>query len=406
MRISLFKIYILLLLLSCKQPSVVKAQGNIGNYTINDENTQNGAERIENYLPLLQNKKVGIVANHTSMVGKTHLVDTLISLGVKVVKVFAPEHGFRGMADAGEKVYTSTDDKTGLPIISLYGKNKKPAPEQLADLDVILFDIQDVGARFYTYISTMTYVMEACAENSKLMIVLDRPNPNGYYVDGPVLKTEYKSFVGMHPVPIVHGMTIGEYAQMVNGEKWLANGAQCNLHVITIEKYEHSAIYQVPIPPSPNLKSQYSIYLYPTTCLFEGTELSVGRGTDDPFTMIGHPDYKSYTYSFAPESKPGAKNPKFVGQKCFGINFVTDSKWGGPEAHHQIEIQYLIEMYQSFPNKDKFFTSFFDQLVGNSTIKQMIIDGKTEADIRNSWKKDVDDFKIIRKKYLLYKDFE
>jgi uncharacterized protein YbbC (DUF1343 family) len=406
MRISLFKIYILVLVLSCKQPSVLKAQLYSDNYIITDENTVNGAERINEYLPLLQNKKVAIVANHTSMVGKTHLVDTLISLGVKIIKVFAPEHGFRGMADAGEKVYTSVDDKTGLPIISLYGKNKKPSVDQLADVDVVIFDIQDVGARFYTYISTMTYVMEACAENDKQMIVLDRPNPNGHYVDGPVLKSDFKSFVGMHCVPIVHGMTIAEYAQMVNGEKWLTNGVQCKLKVIPVEKYDHNALYQVPIPPSPNLKSQNSIYLYPTTCLFEGTDLSVGRGTDDPFTMVGHPSYTAYTYHFTPESKPGAKNPKFMGEKCFGINFVTDSKWGHSEAIHDVLIVFIIELYRQFPAKDKFFTSFFNQLVGNSTIKQMIIDGKSEVDIRNSWKKEVEDFKVIRKKYLLYKDFE
>lgn len=406
MRIPFFKIYILFLLLSCKPGAgQVKAQSSNGYKYTTDDNTNNGAERLNEYLPLLQNKKIGIVANHTSMVGKTHLVDTLISLKINVVKVFAPEHGFRGIADAGEKVNTGIDEKTGLPCVSLYGKNKKPTAEQLADMDIVLFDIQDVGARFYTYISTMTYVMEACAENKKQVIVLDRPNPNGHYVDGPV-NTKLGSFVGMHAVPIVHGMTVGEYAQMVNGEKWLANGVQCDLKVITTENYDHKTLYIVPIPPSPNLKTQESIYLYPTTCLFEGTELSVGRGTEDPFTMIGHPDYTAYTYYFIPVSRPGAKNPKFIGQKCYGINFVTDSKWGEPEAHHRIEIKFLLEMYRSFPHKDKFFTSFFDQLVGNSNVKQMIIDGKSEVEIQNLWKKEVQDFKVIRKKYLLYPDFE
>jgi uncharacterized protein YbbC (DUF1343 family) len=294
---------------------------------------------------------VAIVANHTSMVGNTHLVDTLLKLKVDVKKVFAPEHGFRGIADAGERVNTAVDEKTGLPIISLYGKNKKPTADQLKDVDVILFDIQDVGARFYTYISTMTYVMEAAAENNKQVIVLDRPNPNGHYVDGPVLQKELKSFVGMHPVPIVHGMTVGEYAQMVNGEKWMANGVQCKLKVIPVEKYDHLTLYEVPIPPSPNLKSMNAIYLYPTTCLFEGTCLSVGRGTDDPFTMAGHPGYNVYSYQFTPVSKPGAKEPKFKDEVCYGIHFI-DEKMNGKKTPDQIKIEWIMEMYLSFENKE------------------------------------------------------
>lgn len=405
MRISLFKIYILLLVFSCKQPSLIKAQStNTFTYT-NDDNTLNGAERINEYIDLLKNKKVGIVANHTSMVGKMHLVDTLIKLKVNVVKVFAPEHGFRGMADAGEKVSTGVDALTGLPCISLYGKNKKPTNDQLADLDVILFDIQDVGARFYTYISTMSYVMEACAENKKQMIVLDRPNPNGHYVNGPV-NTKTGSFVGLHAVPIVHGMTVGEYAQMVNGEKWLANGVQCDLKVITVENYDHKTLYTVPIPPSPNLKTQESIYLYPTTCLFEGTEMSVGRGTDHAFEWVGHPDYKDkLVFTFTPKSIPGAKNPKFQDQLCYGVDFVHTFDWD-LKTFTDIQIIMVVWIYDSSPNKYKFFTEFFDQLVGNSTVKKLIESGRSYDVVRDSWKSEVADFKIIRKKYLLYKDFE
>lgn len=408
MQNPLFKIYILVLgIIACGNHSNFNAQTIVNDVKItNDDNTLNGAERINEYLPLLKNKRIAIVANHTSMVGKAHLVDTLLSLHVNIIRVFAPEHGFRGLADAGEKVNTSTDEKTGLPIVSLYGKNKKPTIEQLSDVDIVIFDIQDVGARFYTYISTMTYVMEACAENNKQMIVLDRPNPNGHYVDGPVLKPEFKSFVGMHQVPIVHGMTVGEYALMLNGEKWLSNGVQCDLKIITVENYDHTQLYQVPIPPSPNLKTMQSIYLYPTTCLFEGTDLSVGRGTDDPFTMVGHPSYTAYTFNFTPVSKPGAKNPKFMDQKCFGINFVTDSKYGTLKPLNAVKIEYIIEMYKQFPTKDKFFTNFFNQLMGNTMVKTDIIAGKSESTIRDTWRDEVVDFKKIRKKYLLYSDFE
>lgn len=405
MRISIFKIYILLLLLSCKQPASLKAQTNVKYTYTNDDNTINGAEQIDQYIQLLKGKKVAIVANHTSVLGKTHLVDTLLSINVNVVKVFAPEHGFRGIADAGEKVTTSIDEKTGLPIISLYGKNKKPTADQLADIDIILFDIQDVGARFYTYISTMTYVMEACAENKKQMIVLDRPNPNGHYVDGPVLQKDYTSFVGMHPVPIVHGMTVGEYAQMVNGEKWLTNGVQCDLKVITVKNYDHLSLYTVPIAPSPNLKTMEAIYLYPTTCLFEGTVLSIGRGTDDPFTMAGHPDYTNYTFNFTPRSMPGAKEPKFKDKKCFGINF-TDANWGGDKPLEYIRIDLIRELLKSYPTKDAFFTNFFDQLVGNSIVKQDLLKGNDSDKVRATWEAEVKNFKLIRKKYLLYKDFE
>jgi len=402
MRISLFKIYIVLGLIAC-QPAVSATAQKPFKYST-DETTLNGAENLDAYIPLIKDKKVAIVANHTSMLGKTHLVDTLVSLKINIIGVFAPEHGFRGMEDAGAKINSTTDEKTGLPIVSLYGKNKKPTVEQLSDVDVVLFDIQDVGARFYTYISTMSYVMEACAENKKKVIVLDRPNPNGHYVDGPVMKKELTSFVGMHPVPVIHGMTVGEYAQMVNGEKWLLNGVQCDLTVIPVKNYDHHTLYTVPIAPSPNLKTQEAIWLYPTTCLFEGTELSVGRGTDNPFTMAGHPNITIKNYSFTPVSMPGSKDPKLKDQKCYGINFATDSKWGHKDALKHLDIIFIMELYTHYPDKTKFFISFFDKLIGNTTVRQMILDRKGESEIRDSWKKEVEDFKVIRKKYLLYED--
>lgn len=405
MRNSFFKIYILLTVISCQGPMVITCQSDAGYTITNEQNTLNGAERYDEYLPLLKDKKVALVANHTSMIDSIHLVDELISRKVKLVKVFAPEHGFRGIADAGKKINTETDLKTGLPIISLYGKNKKPSPEQLSDVDVVLFDIQDVGVRFYTYISTMTYVMEACAENGKQLIILDRPNPNGHYVDGPVLQNDFKSFVGMHPVPIVHGMTVGEYAEMVNGEKWLPNGIQCRLQVVTVKDYTHKTLYQVPIAPSPNLKTMVAIYCYPTTCLFEGTALSVGRGTDDPFTMVGHPSLKGMEFIFIPKSMPGAKEPKFENQTCYGINFRTkiDASTIPPT---RIYIEWLVNIYDKFDDKEHFFNDFFKLLAGNNSLANSI-KNKTEASvIQNGWQHEVEGFKKIRKKYLLYPDFE
>ena len=363
-----------------------------------------GAARTESYLKLLENKKVGIVANHTSMINKTHLVDSLVSLGINVTKVFSPEHGFRGKADAGELVNTDIDTKTGLPIVSLYGKNKKPTAEQFGDLDIIIFDIQDVGARFYTYISTMHYVMETCAENNKPLIVLDRPNPNGHYIDGPILKKGFTSFVGMHPVPIVHGMTVGEYAQMVNGENWLANKVQCNLTVIKTENYDHKRFYKLPIKPSPNLPNMSSIYLYPSLCLFEGTPISIGRGTDKPFQIIGSPFIKSETYSFTPISMPGAKNPKLIDIKCYGY----DLEYFGTEYLKDkggLNLFWLIEIYKNYPNKEKFFTRMFQLLSGTDKLQQQIEAGKTDLEIKATWKDGLDKFKLTRKKYLLYTDF-
>jgi len=364
-----------------------------------------GAERTNSYLDLLKNKKIGIVANHTSMIKNTHLVDSLISLGINVSKVFSPEHGFRGKADAGEKVNSNIDSKTGLPIVSLYGKNKKPTAEQFNDLDVIIFDIQDVGARFYTYISTMHYVMETCAETNKKLIILDRPNPNGHYVDGPILEKAFKSFVGMHPVPIVHGMTIGEYAQMVNGEGWLANNVTCDLTVIKTENYNHNSFYQLPIKPSPNLPNMSSIYLYPSLCLFEGTPISVGRGTDKPFQIIGHPKMESERFSFTPKSIDGAKKPKLEGQKCNGYDlayFSTEYM----KRKGELNLFWLIEIYKKFPEKEEFFTRMFQLLSGTDKLQQQIETGKTEEEIKASWQEGLKTFKQTREKYLLYKDFD
>lgn len=368
-----------------------------------------GADQLEEYLPLLKDKKVGIATNHTGIVGypnaPRHIVDTLLSLGVDLKAIFTPEHGFRGEEDAGSNIKSGKDKKTGLPIISLYGSKKKPEVKDLEGIDIILFDIQDVGARFYTYISTMHYLMEACAENNKTFIVLDRPNPNGFYVDGPVLKPEFKSFVGMHPVPIVHGMTIGEYAQMINGEKWLAGGLQCNLKVIKCKGYYHNFRYKLPIKPSPNLPNATSIYLYPSLCLFEGTDMSIGRGTKLPFQIIGSPDIKPINFQFTPESTDGAKNPKHKGEECYGQNLsqLNEEYFVNERA---INIEWLISYYNKYEgDKEKFFNSYFDKLAGSDQLRQQIIDGKNAKFIRSSWQRDIEKFLTIRRKYLLYDDF-
>jgi len=364
-----------------------------------------GAEQVGKYLPLLKDKKIGVVANHTSMINNTHLVDSLVALNMKVIKVFSPEHGFRGKADAGEKVNSDIDKATGLPIVSLYGSNKKPTNEQIADLDVLIFDIQDVGARFYTYISTMHYIMEAAAENNKKVIVLDRPNPNGHYVDGPVLEKEFSSFIGMHPVPTVHGMTVGEYAKMINGEGWLADGKKCDLTVIKNLNYTHKSFYKLPIKPSPNLPDMASVYLYPSLCIFEGTTISVGRGTDKPFQVLGHPLIKSEKYSFTPKPTDGAKKPKLNGKKCYGYDlgfFGEDYMKKKP----YLNLFWLIDIYKNYPNKEEFFTKSFNLLAGTDKLKQQIKDGVSEQDIYKSWQPGLKQFKQTRKKYLLYPDFE
>ena len=367
-----------------------------------------GSEIFDEYLPTIKGKRVAIIGNQTSMVGPIHLVDTLLSLGIEVKKVFAPEHGFRGNADAGEKVSDGKDSKTGLPILSLYGrKNRKPSVEKLLDVDVVIFDIQDVGARFYTYISTMHYAMEACAEQNKKMIILDRPNPNGFYVDGPILKKGNESFVGMHPVPVVHGMTIGEYAQMINGEKWLANGIQCDLMVVKCQNYEHSDFYELPIKPSPNLPNMASIYLYPSLCLFEGTNVSIGRGTPKPFQMLGSPLISETGFSFTPKPTPGAKHPKLDSEKCNGYD-LEDFGEHYLRSFRKLYLHWIVAMYQESSNKQDFFRKdgFFKLLTGDKTIREMIETGKEANEIWESFQDEVKSFKITRKKYLLYSDFE
>lgn len=364
-----------------------------------------GADRTSEYLPLLKGKSIAIVANQSSNINKTHLVDSLLSLGISVKKVFCPEHGFRGEKDAGEKVKTYKDSKTGLPVISLYGKNLKPSPEDLKNIDVVIFDIQDVGVRFYTYLSTLHYVMEACAENNKSLIVLDRPNPNGYYIDGPVMEDAYKSFLGMHSVPIVYGMTIGEYAQMINGEGWLKAGVKCNLKVITIGNYTHKDLYELPVKPSPNLPNMSSVYLYPSLGLFEGTVVSMGRGTDLPFQVIGHPTLQKANYTFTPQPKPGAMEPKYKGQVCNGYNLSEFGEEYLKELKY-IYLFWLIGTYQNTPDKTNFFDDNFKYHAGNATLQKQIKDGATEEEIRKSWQEGIKRFKIIRKKYLLYTDFE
>jgi uncharacterized protein YbbC (DUF1343 family) len=355
------------------------------------------ATRLSEYLDQLEGKRVGIVANQTSLVDETHLVDTLLSIGVNVKKVFAPEHGFRGNADAGEEIADNVDAKTGLPIISLYGKNKKPYPNQLKDLDVLIFDIQDVGVRFYTYISTLHYVMEACGENDKKLIVLDRPNPNGNYVDGPVLDTNFRSFVGMHPIPIVYGMTIGEVAKMIEGEHWISTNVE--LEVVRLENYTHDMPYDLPVAPSPNLRTQASIWLYPSLCLFEGTVVSVGRGTDSPFEQFGHPDFPDTLYDFTPKPSYGASKPKLNNRKCFGY-ILSSNKLVRPTQFDLVHLKTAVKHLngKEFIDNER----FFNLLAGNDKLGAQLLDDISESEIRDSWESELTAFKKLRLKYLLY----
>ncbi len=363
-----------------------------------------GTQQTADYLLFITGKRIAVVANQTSVIDTTHLVDSLLRLGIDIRRVFGPEHGFRGQADAGEHLSNNTDVRTGLPVVSLYGKHRKPTVADMDSLDLVVFDIQDVGVRFYTYISTLHYVMEACAENNVPLLVLDRPNPNGFYVDGPVLDTaRVRSFVGMHPVPLVHGMTVGEYAMMINGEHWLKNGEVCQLMVVPCRNYTHCTHYQLPIKPSPNLPTYRSVLLYPSLGLFEGTFMSVARGTDFPFEAIGHPDYNVAPFRFTPRSVEGAKYPPFKDVQCRGYDLrqiSTDSL----EADARINLKWLIDSYEYFLSKSDFFNSFLDKLAGPELRKQ-IEKGMTEADIRQSWQEGLRDFQQIRKKYLLYEDF-
>jgi uncharacterized protein YbbC (DUF1343 family) len=365
-----------------------------------------GAEQTSEYVPALRGKRVGMVVNQTSMIRKTHLVDSLKKFNINIRAIFAPEHGFRGDHGAGIAVKSSKDLKTGIKVVSLYGNHKKPTKDDLKDIDVVVFDIQDVGARFYTYISTLHYVMEACAENKKQLIVLDRPNPNGFYVDGPVLDKKFQSFVGMHPVPVVHGLTIGEYAMMINGEKWLKEGIQCNLKIVRIKGYDHNSRYVLPVKPSPNLPTEASIYLYPSLCFFEGTNYSVGRGTNKPFECVGKPQNITGDFKFIPKAVAGvAENPPYKDKLCKGhllTNFATTVLKKEPRLY----LDWVINLYQEDTSKQTYFNDFFDTLAGTDELRKQIIAGKTESEIRDLWIPQLDIYRQVRMRYLLYKDFE
>jgi uncharacterized protein YbbC (DUF1343 family) len=384
-----------------------------------------GAERIEVYLPLIKGKRIGIFANQTSMVGNTHLVDTLQKSGVDIKVIFGPEHGFRGTASAGEEIGNYIDKKTGIAVVSLYGNKRRPSDDDLKDIDILIFDIQDVGVRFYTYISSLQEYMEAAFENGKPLLILDRPNPNGFYVDGPVLDLKFKSFVGMQPVPVVYGLTIGEYAMLIAGERWLAsekanqkydyyktaeNSKDTAFHFLVIKNknYNHNSKYVLPVRPSPNLPEIQSIYLYPSTCFFEGTILSEGRGTDKPFEKFGHPLLPRNLYSFIPKPNEGAKSSKHYFEKCYGWNLSGKPEEVLKKVNNRIQLKWLIEAYKLFPGKDSFFlkSNYINRLAGNDILMQQIKDGKKEEEIRQSWEPDLKKFKVIRKKYLLYDDFE
>lgn len=363
-----------------------------------------GAERMTDYLPLLKGKMVGLVTNHTALINGTHLVDTLIKRGISIKRIFAPEHGFRGDAANGEHISNGKDPKTGLPIISLYGKNKKPTPDQIKDLDILVFDLQDVGVRFYTYLSTMHFCMEACAENGINFMVLDRPNPNGYYIDGPILELQHQSMVGMHPVPLVHGMTLGELALMIRGKSWIHQKDSLKLTVIPCENYDHNRYYKLPIAPSPNLPTPESIILYPTLGLFEGINISMGRGTEKPFECFGAPWLKTGKYKFTPKNIPGkANNPPFLGQECQGM-LVSDFASEYLISFRHIYLEWIILLYQEYPKEQNtpFFNAFFTKLAGTESLRHQIESGKSAEQIRESWSSDIEKFIIERKPYLIY----
>ncbi|MEE8589191.1 MAG: DUF1343 domain-containing protein [Sulfurimonadaceae bacterium] len=362
-----------------------------------------GAQNQSAYFPSLKDKSVAMVVNQSSTVGDQHLVDLLLQKGVKVKTIFAPEHGFRGRADAGEHIKDGIDKKSGLPIVSLYGKHKKPTPDDLKDVEIIVFDIQDVGVRFYTYLSTLHYVMEAAAENNIAVIVLDRPNPNANRIDGPMLKKEFSSFVGLHPVPVLYGMTIGEYALMINGEGWLKGGVKADLRVITLQHYDHDTFYRLPIKPSPNLPNDLSIALYPSLALFEGTVISAGRGTTKQFQLYGAPKYTKKGFSFVPVPRDGAKYPKHKNRVCYGVDLSGISL----EAVHtskKMSLEYLLDAYTNYGEKEKFFlkNGFIDRLAGSNELRKQIVAGNSEKEIRESWEDDLEHFREMRKKYLLY----
>lgn len=385
---------------SCGQSKKTKSGDNLKLAQQEKNEIIPAANQMHLYLNLLSNKNVGVVANQTAIVksnyGYIHLIDTLLQSGIKVVKAFAPEHGFRGDADAGETVLNGADKKTGLPIISLYGKNKKPTEAQLKKCDVLIFDIQDVGVRFYTYISTLHYVMEACAENNIPLIVLDRPNPNAHYIDGPTLQTAHKSFVGMHPVPLVYGMTIGEYAQMINGEKWLNTNKKCDLTIIPIKNYTHNSFYSLPVIPSPNLPNDVAINLYPSLGFFEGTTINAGRGTNAQFQQYGAPFFPKSDFSYIPTPNIGAKNPKHLNKICYGVNLQNTQRLSA------INLEWLLDAYAKTPADETFFGPTFTIHAGNTILEEQIKKGVSAQKIRESWQLDLEHFKKIRVKYLLY----
>ena len=402
MQLFIYSLFVVLLTTCQPEKEKIGFESNIA--TRDSTSIITGAERVAFYHPLLKDKKVALVVNQTSIVKDKHLVDTLLKLGVNIQVIFAPEHGIRGKADAGEIISDTKDSKTGLPVISLYGKKKKPLAEDLRNVDLILFDIQDVGVRFYTYISTLHYVMEACAENNLPLILLDRPNPNAYFVDGPMLDPAFKSFIGMHPVPVVYGMTIGEYAQMINGEGWLTNKANCKLTVIDCKNYTHDSYYELPVKPSPNLPNIRSVLLYPSTCFFEGTTLSLGRGTEKQFQVIGHPKISS-AYSFTPMPNEGAKDPPLNGQKCYGTD-LSNVTTGSIIQSKKIDLSYLLEYYKKMTDlNEKFFldNNFIDKLAGSDQLRKQILAGKNEQEIKETWKPGLVAFHKIRAKYLIYK---
>jgi len=418
-------VFSILLIISCK------GQKNVQQAVDNSHRIMPAAERIDEYLPLIKGKRVGIFANQTSTVGNSHLVDTLRKLGVDIRLIFGPEHGFRGTADAGEKIGNYTDKETGIPVVSLYGAKRIPSSEDLGKIDVLIFDIQDVGVRFYTYISSLEEFMQSAFENDKPLILLDRPDPNGHYVDGPVLDKKYKSFIGMQSVPVVYGMTIGEYAMMIAGERWLNEKANTkydyyrvvkptvdtpfHFQVIKCANYTHKDKYVLPVKPSPNLPSIQSIYLYPSTCFFEGTVLSEGRGTSKPFQVFGHPSLPKNLYSFTPNPNEGAKSSKLYGQVCYGWDLGDTPEEVLKKVDSRIQLKWLMEAYRLFPNKDSFFIiprsgkmeeCFFNKLAGNNDLWQQIKSGKSEEEIKKGWLPALGEFKKTRKKYLLYEDFE
>ncbi|RHB37078.1 exo-beta-N-acetylmuramidase NamZ family protein [Bacteroides nordii] len=362
-----------------------------------------GAEQTNDYLPILKNKRIAVFSNHTGMVGNKHLLDVLLENKINVVAIFSPEHGFRGNADAGEHVSSSVDQKTGVPILSLYdGQLGKPSEDSMRKFDLLIVDIQDVGLRFYTYYASMVRLMDACAEYNRKMLILDRPNPNGHYVDGPILDMKYKSGVGWLPIPVVHGMTLGELALMVNGERWLPASRICDITVIKCKNYTHQTMYQLPIPPSPNLPNMKAVYLYPSICYFEATPVSLGRGTQLPFQVYGHPNMTGYNYSFTPQSTSGAKNPPQLGRLCHGVNL---SELSEEEIRKKgVDLSYLIDAYRNLNMDDYFFRPFFERLIGTDYVRKMIEQGKDADEIKAMWKEDVEKFKVQRRPYLLYEE--